>query len=343
MRPFLVLGLTVFCVAPALAEDARLQKLETALKTSSSYKVRATAAVAMGQLGDPQSAENLAESLRRDNHYAVRAAAASALGRLKAEAGIAPLLDALDDEDPIVAREAGRALEHLHIVALQGAFAQHIGDASPDKRNAVVAALGAIVRQKGAEPSPLLLVALSDNNATVAQTARQAFDRLNHERALPMLIAGLSDERTETRVAAAQMLARRTDRRAVVPLTEALRRNGESRAVRAEVRAALTQHSAFINLPDVVKNLSADDKTVRARALAVLMTLGDASQRAAAARLLTEDKDSGVRATAAQALLESGDPKARGLVEAAAKNERDERMARRFRSLLKASGSVSER
>lgn len=317
--------------------DARMQKLQTALATSTSYKVRATAAVAMGRLGDNNASDALATSLRRDNHYAVRAAAASALGRLASDTSILPLLDALDDADPLVAREAERALQHLQVASMQGAFAQYRSIERPLQRRAVIDALGAIARQKGAKPEPHLLAALSDEDAAVAQSARTALDRLSHDRAVPLLIRGLSDEREVARAAAARMLIRRADEAATKPLIDALNRPGETPAVRRDVCAGLRAHSGFIDAAKWRTDLSdKSDVPTRMQAVSVLFCLDEKGDRERLGKLLSKDKAPRIRASVAEAMLESGNAAYRAQVEAALKTERDTRVGQRLRSLLRA-------
>src|SRR5688500_9195790 len=100
-------------LAPPTGGD-RVPKLVEALLGADSFKVRATAAVALRRLAGPRAAPALAAAHRADGHYAVRVAVASALGRLPTPEGIPPLLEALHDTDPFVREEARGALELFH-------------------------------------------------------------------------------------------------------------------------------------------------------------------------------------------------------------------------------------
>jgi len=109
------LGLAVL-LAFSLAEgtDATVERAAEALKQDPSLKVRAQAALLLGQRGGPAVIPALAASLGGDPSAAVRTAAAAALGRI----GDALARDALtraqrSDGDAEVRLAAGRALDDL--------------------------------------------------------------------------------------------------------------------------------------------------------------------------------------------------------------------------------------
>ena len=83
--------------APAASEG--LDRLVGALQSGASFKVRATAAVALGRMGDARALPPLSEAVRGDDSFAVRAAAAAALGRLGDPAGLPTLFVALHDRE----------------------------------------------------------------------------------------------------------------------------------------------------------------------------------------------------------------------------------------------------
>jgi HEAT repeat protein len=74
--------------------------------------VRARAAHALGEIGDPVAGAGLA-SLLRDPEWPVRAMAAKSIGRLRHAAAAAPLCDALRDREWWVRANAGEALRKL--------------------------------------------------------------------------------------------------------------------------------------------------------------------------------------------------------------------------------------
>jgi hypothetical protein len=84
------------------------------LSTSSQFRVRAQAALALGSgSSDPNAVNALAVALRKDDHPAVRAASASALEHLRATSALTALKAALRDEDKAVRAAAKRAVDAL--------------------------------------------------------------------------------------------------------------------------------------------------------------------------------------------------------------------------------------
>jgi hypothetical protein len=93
--------------------DARTDFLVKMLATSSQFRVRAQAALALAaNPADDKVAAALVKALREDEHPAVRAASASALEGAGTHVSAA-LRDALRDEDKTVRAAAKRALEEI--------------------------------------------------------------------------------------------------------------------------------------------------------------------------------------------------------------------------------------
>jgi hypothetical protein len=106
------------CLASGVQADSRGDFLIRMLSTSSQFRVRAQAALALGSGSPDESAVNaLAYALRKDDHPAVRAASASALERLRATNQLSALKEALRDQDKAVRAAAKRAVEELSRVA----------------------------------------------------------------------------------------------------------------------------------------------------------------------------------------------------------------------------------
>ena len=103
---------TIVCASEVRA-DSRTDFLVRMLGTSSQFRVRAQAALALGAAEDPAVVPALTKALRRDGHPAVRAASASALERLGAPSSAAALKLALRDNDKTVRAAAKRALDEV--------------------------------------------------------------------------------------------------------------------------------------------------------------------------------------------------------------------------------------
>jgi hypothetical protein len=113
----LLAALLLSLAASTARPDPQADLAVRALREDGSMKVRAQAAIALGQRHDPSAVPALAAALESDQAAAVRIAAASALGRLGARSARSarpPLADAArSDPDPAVREACARALEAL--------------------------------------------------------------------------------------------------------------------------------------------------------------------------------------------------------------------------------------
>jgi hypothetical protein len=114
LKVYLSVAAVCLCAAQAARADSRTDFLVRMLLTSSQFRVRAQAALALGSSSPEASAVSaLTSALRKDEHPAVRAASASALERLQATGALAALRDALRDNDKAVRATAKRAVDAL--------------------------------------------------------------------------------------------------------------------------------------------------------------------------------------------------------------------------------------
>jgi hypothetical protein len=122
MRRIVVVAAILWCQA-ALAD--RVDDLAQKLRSDPDYKVRLSAALNLGKLGDARAVDAFIDALR-DSDKTVRGVAASALGKLVGAGtsvdaqgrAIAALERAANDADNIVRSEAGRSLSAIK--ALRG-------------------------------------------------------------------------------------------------------------------------------------------------------------------------------------------------------------------------------
>jgi len=104
----------VLLVAAAVRGDAHLDAAISALRGDRSAKVRAQAAIVMGQSGDDAAIPALAEALAEDDEPAVRLAAVGALSKLGgANARVALAAAGKGDPDPRVRDSALRGFKAL--------------------------------------------------------------------------------------------------------------------------------------------------------------------------------------------------------------------------------------
>lgn len=109
----IVLALCMWAWTPAVQADARTDFLRRMLQTSSQFRVRVQAALALGGFkGDRAIIKSLSQALG-DKHPAVRSAAAAALGRLGDRSALGALRNAKKDKDRKVRAAVTRAIASL--------------------------------------------------------------------------------------------------------------------------------------------------------------------------------------------------------------------------------------
>ncbi len=308
-----------------------MSRLADALRSSESFKVRATAAVQLARLGDPRAATPLADALRTDEHYAVRAAAAGGLGRLAQLESIPALLTALHDADDFVREQANGALDRFHTPAAVLAFRDALSSEDPVWRLAAVRAYGDVLRENGSV-APFVIGALGDDDPAVARAAETAVSDVAHERAVPMLVGALQASSSPVRAAAARLLQKRADRSAVEPLVALVASSEEGEEVRSEARAALKAHVAYLDVAASLKtaaNSELGDDPTRLTALRVVAALGDPAAWTAV-KVALNDPEATVRIAGARAAADLGGEGARQAVEAARARETEPRVQRQL-------------
>lgn len=140
-RPYLLSMLCLCCMwlgSTGISIAAGPDVLIEDLTQSGDYKIRMSAARALGSYGGPGAARALINALE-DDHRLVRGAAAEALGRLQVAEAIGPLCALRATDDAFVARSVEGALDRLGSMgacALPGsapgfALGLHIHGASP--------------------------------------------------------------------------------------------------------------------------------------------------------------------------------------------------------------------
>lgn len=230
------------------------------------WEARTFAAVTLGRSGDVSAVPALTEALQ-DEHPIVRKNAAAALGRIGAIAAVDPLIGALQDEEKSVREEAVAALQGLdETVVLSGLRAAL--DRTPVVRVDAATALW----RKMLSPMPALVEALASEERSVRAFAARALGGDDEGAAVSLLIDVLEDEDGAVRTTAVEALA--TIGLPVIPvLIEALKRP------QATVRANASLALAAIGAPVVSPLLqAAKEGAVSEYAIGILGRLGD-SQR----------------------------------------------------------------
>jgi HEAT repeat protein len=320
--------------SPASSEG--VNRLVEALQSGESFRVRATAAVALGRMGDARALPVLADALRGDESYAVRAAAAAAIGRLGDVGGLQPLFEALHDRDAYVRTEASEALSRFRKPEHLFAFREALTSDDPLQRLAAVTAYGEVMREPGASVglATRVIDALGDDDEAVAAAAAQAVSTLPHDRAVPLLVSGLEHGGSGVRTGCARLLEKRTDQRAVPALTAIVVDTDQSEDVRQAARGALRAHVEYLDVNKIAADAVGVAGPERQKALRLLSVLGDKRAMALIEKGLAST-DPAERTGAARAAVDSADPRARAALQAAASRETDPRVKRQLELLLK--------
>ncbi len=181
--------------------------------------IRADAAHALGQLGDPQAVMPLAMALH-DYLPAVRRAAAEALVQIPDERAIRYLVPTLSDDSIFVRMPAAEALIKIGPPAVQPVIDAllDVGDCSPYTRQMAASVLGRLHDPRAVQP--LITAVGKDRDADTRMFAAEALGQLNDPAAVAPLIAALTDSNLDVREAAEQSLRRFDDPRAAQALTQ---------------------------------------------------------------------------------------------------------------------------
>jgi HEAT repeat protein len=251
-------------VALVILGASAVEPLIEALKQDKSSEVRSSAALALGDIGDPRAVEPLIEALKDEDAHIRRSAASALEGFKKDPRVVEPLIEALKDEDRMVRDSAASALGNIGDPRAVEPLIEVLKDAKyGDLCYDMIRALG---RLRDPRAAPVVAVAVNNNlrfreevgaealtqigpsalgpliEAVQPQDPqgspeldRYAFDwavkvlKLRYRQALVELpISKLKDEEERVRILAAQILGQIGDPRAVEPLIEALEKvNGE--------------------------------------------------------------------------------------------------------------------
>ncbi|MBI5837341.1 MAG: HEAT repeat domain-containing protein [Candidatus Eisenbacteria bacterium] len=208
-------GVAARCLALEMLashSDPRVVEAMSELLSSDDERLRAAAALALGQCGRDGDGAPLV-ALLADPIPAVRACAARALGWLRVPEAAAALRARLDDEAPEVRESALGALVLLSGDDVVRSLNEDLHHPDPERRRLAVSALGFIGDEAVLEP---LLEALHHGDEMVRQSAAVSLARLRDPRALEPLLPVLRDPAAGVRQSALQALAA-IDMNAVFP------------------------------------------------------------------------------------------------------------------------------
>jgi HEAT repeat protein len=288
-------------------------------------EMRASAAYALGVIGDKRAIKSLT-SLLRDERYFVRLQAARALSQM-GDAALDQLLEMSNSSTPSTREAAVEALGSGGSSRALDRVIDALSDSNSNVRAAAVRALGESASERGVAP---LLTLMRDESSTLRAQASVSLARLGPV-ALPKLVAALRDSKPSVRQLAAEALGEIGSREAVAPLVElietdtsgarleaitalgkigdpaaidpilSLHRSG-SVAVRRKTIPALARFRDKRAVEVLTAALADQNEEVRQSAAAGLGEVGDQGAVSQLERLADKDPSQDVRAAAAQAI-----------------------------------------
>jgi len=308
----------------------RVKALSHALIGSDSFKVRCTAAVALGRMGDPQAINSLIHSMQVDSHYAVRCASAKALGNLKQKNAVGPLLRALTDEEALVQKTANAALKEFHSPEFLDEFQPALSFPNVTIRRAAVEAFAAILINGETSAGALVLQAATDSDSVARTLAIEALTQVPDDQLHPILIAGLSNSSSDVRRSAAELLTKQKTPLAVEPLSNAFVRSGEQKHVHMAIRDALVRHREFMDLNQIRESAkSSEVNETRIRAIRIIGGINDA-ETSTIIQLAIKDSSPAIRVAATRAVMDSSEEDLRSVLANAMEREKDKRVLRQM-------------
>lgn len=309
-------------------------------------KVREAAAVALGEIGDPEALPDLV-ALLDSAEAELRHAALAALAKLGDRRAVRPLvhyglnhphskflaydavmklneeavldlLDALNSSDPGLVLESVVLLGRLKSAKAVPVLIQVIETRSALFRSHAAESLGQIADRRAVGA---LVPLLKDADPGVRVNAAAALVRIPDKQCVDPLRNALNDEDEDVRIHALQALAEIGDTRAVPAILERL--DDRSPAVQVVAAEALGQCGDARAVEPLLERLKSDDEAILLRAISALRRLKDVRSAQALVGLLTDERDV-VRQRAVDSLGQIGDAEIAQRLEQVLKYDRSE-------------------
>jgi HEAT repeat protein len=268
---------------------AAVERLVAALRDDR-WRVRESAARALGLIGDKRAVDGLIAALR-DRDGTVRTVAAEALGRLGDPKAIKGLMALFKDTSKLVRVSATIALTQIGHATVEPLI-ESLKDENFQVRLHSVQALGGITSDyptgrswlQDSRPVPGLIALLKDKDRAVREDAAIALGMIGDPSAVPALIEALQDGQVKVR--AIMALGMIGDTRAVEPLIRILEGIGihqkgtpmpgcivsEEWFIREEAAKTLGHINDLRSVPALLQSLK--DTRLREKASGALVELG---------------------------------------------------------------------
>lgn len=329
-----------------VGDPAALDPLLAAVRSESDAATRRAVARAARDVDPTRALDHFASLVRTDSDPAVRESVVRVLGGTGNVHAEALVVEAVDDPDPDVAREAISAVRWFTDERPVGGLLRRLGDDDPTVRVAAADAfveLGARAAHyhDGDELSAetrtrvvrALLDRLDDENAAVRRTAMEALGSQAHPESVMPLCAAYDDDET-CRPAAVDALGRIGDPRAIPTVVAAL--DDDDPGVRRRACRACTRLGTSAGVPRLGRLARADPRlAVRVEAVEALGHVGDDRDEVfEALEAVLDDDEADLRWEAVTALGRLDHPRARFVLRQVVEDDPDESVRERARSRL---------
>ena len=313
------------CAADALGklkDTQAVEPLSEVLLRDGDADVRASAAWALGEIGDASAVETLIKALN-DEDSGVREKAVAALGKMGKDA-FEPLVQALSAKKARVRKGAALALGNLRIKDAIKPLSEALHDKNFEVRWCAAQSLANI----GRDAFEVLLDASKEEDEEVRWCAASALGKLKDKRAVQHLISLLDDPAEKVRASAAWALGEIGDASAVEKLIKAL--GDSSRFVVESAKEALLK-IGISAVPHLIKALK-DDKLQR-KVVEILSKIEGEGVKEHLIHALS-DKNKKIRIGAALALAKRGEECAESAISNALASEEDIEVQHAFEEAL---------
>jgi HEAT repeat protein len=280
--------------------------------------VRRAAAVALATVGDPSALDPLLTAVRSESDAATRRAVARAARDVDPTRALDHFASLVrTDSDPAVRESVVRVLGGTGNVHAEALVVEAVDDPNPDVAREAISAVRWFTDER---PVGGLLRRLDDDDPTVRAAAANAFVELGaraahyHDgeelsaetrtRVVRALLERLDDENAAVRAAVMEALGSQAHPESVMPLCAAY--DGDE-ACRSATVDALGRVGDPRAIPTVVAALDDDDPGVRRRACRACARLGTSAGVPRLGRLARTDPQLAVRVEAVEALGHVGD------------------------------------
>jgi HEAT repeat protein len=248
-------------------EDAAVRPL-IELLADPAIEIRTQAAKSLGSIADPAAAPALAKALG-DSDVEVREAAARALSACGSAKDVDALKPLLKDGNRLVRMAAIGSIGRLGTASALPLLQEQMQDTDPSYKRVVVKAIGTL--KGGADIDASMAQWLADKDFYLRGFTAEALAQRPANKALePALIRLLADPNLGVRIRAIEALAAWKSKAAV---------------------------------PELLKDLRAEEPTLRWKATQALGSIGDPSSREALTYVAQNDSEAEIKKAAATALL----------------------------------------